>query len=123
MEQELACEVHDVRCMLYKENKRRFVDEERVGYKEDLLISTILDPHFKLMNYPGCTNEMKEDAEIYLRSTYRLDWSPSTEAKAKRLAEVAEGIDKADYGVEDASPTTSSKVVAPLFKKEAMLYC
>ena len=57
--------------MLYKENTSHFVDEERVGNKEDLLISTILDPRFKLLNFPGCTNEMKEDAENYLRSAYR----------------------------------------------------
>jgi len=48
-EQELACEVQEVRRMLYKENKRSFVDEERVGHKEDLLISNILDPRFKLI--------------------------------------------------------------------------
>ena len=56
VEQELACAVQEVRRMLYKEKKRRFVDEERVGHKEDLLISTIFDPHFKLMNFPVCTN-------------------------------------------------------------------
>ncbi len=66
-----------MRRKLYSENKRRFVDEERVGHKEDLLLSTILDPRFTLMIFPGCTNEMIEDAETYLRSAFRIDWSPS----------------------------------------------
>ena len=94
VEKELNREVQDVRRMLCKENKRRFVGKETVGHKEDLLISKKLDPHFKLMDVPvGYTNGMKEDAENYLRSAYRLDRSSSTVAKAKRLADVAEGID------------------------------
>ena len=120
MEEELTCEVQDVRRKIYSENKRRFIDEERVGHKEDLLISTILDPRFKLMNFPGSTNEMKEEAENFLRSAYRIDWCPSAVAKAKRLAEVAEVVDKDDDEVEDLAPSTS-KPVAPLFKKEVIL--
>jgi hypothetical protein len=38
---------------LYTEVKRRFIDAEREGHMEDLLVSTILDPRFKLMNFEG----------------------------------------------------------------------
>ena len=34
----------EVQLQLRKELKRRFVDEERVGHTEDLVISTLLDP-------------------------------------------------------------------------------
>jgi hypothetical protein len=42
-----------VREALYNDVKRRFVDDERDGHMEDLLVSTILDPRFKLMNFEG----------------------------------------------------------------------
>ena len=42
-----------VREALYNDVKRRFVDNERDGHMEDLLISTILDSRFKLMNFEG----------------------------------------------------------------------
>jgi hypothetical protein len=58
-EEELVCEVKDVRRMLHSVNKERFVTREQIGHKEDLLVSTIPDPRFKLINFPGCTNEMK----------------------------------------------------------------
>ena len=41
------------RKVLYTEVKRRFIDAEREGHMEDLLVSTILDPRFKLMNFEG----------------------------------------------------------------------
>lgn len=43
----------NVRKTLYEDVKRRFVDNERDGHLEDLLVSTILDPRFKLMNFEG----------------------------------------------------------------------
>ena len=43
----------NVREALYNDVKRRFVDDERDGHMEDLLVSTILDPRFKLMNFEG----------------------------------------------------------------------
>ncbi len=94
------------------------MNEEMVGYKEALLISTILDPQFKLMNFPGCTNEMKEDAQNYLHSAYRIDWCPSAVAKAQRPSEVAEGVDKDYNKVKDLAPTISFKAVALLFKNK-----
>ena len=42
-----------VREALYTDVKRRFVDDDRDGHMEDLLVSTILDPRFKLMNFEG----------------------------------------------------------------------
>jgi hypothetical protein len=80
--EELAFEVQDVSRKLHNENKDR-ITEEMFGHREDLLVSTILDPRFKLMNFHGCTDEMKEDAESYLRSAYRIDWSPDALAKAR----------------------------------------
>ena len=44
---------------------------------EDLLISSILDPRFKLMDFQGCTREMKTLAERYLRDNYAADWAPT----------------------------------------------
>jgi hypothetical protein len=89
--EELACEVQDVRRKLHNENKDRFITGERIGHREDLLVSTILDPRFKLVNFHGCTNEMQEDAESYLRSAYKIDWSPDALAKTtnkKKLPKV-----------------------------------
>ncbi len=83
-EEELVCEVHDVRRLLHSDNKQRFIIDEKIGHKEDLLVSMTLDPRFKLMNFPGCTNEMKEDTENYLRSAYNLDWIPTSLANAKK---------------------------------------
>ena len=39
-----------VRETLYNDVKRRFADDERDGHMEDLLVSTILDTRFTLMN-------------------------------------------------------------------------
>ena len=55
----LATEVQEVRKLLYDTNNKKFHVDERVGIREDLLICTILDPRFQLMNFPGCTVEMK----------------------------------------------------------------
>ena len=82
----------NVRKTLYEDVKRRFVDNERDGHLEDLLVSTILDPRFKLMNFEGvcymlvllkgstysclittlvsgCTHDMKMNAERWLKDT------------------------------------------------------
>ena len=39
------------------------------------------------MNFAGCSEEMKQDAENYLLAAYKADWSPTALAKAE--AEVA----------------------------------
>lgn len=64
------------RKQLYLENKKRFMEGEREGHMEDLLVSTILDPRFKLMNFHGCTAEMKGNAEKWLKANYVADWGP-----------------------------------------------
>ncbi len=63
---ELTTEVQEVRKILYDTNNKIFHIEERIGYREDLLICMILDPRFKLVNFPGCTPDMKEEAEFFL---------------------------------------------------------
>lgn len=75
-----------VRRALHNANKRRFIDQERVGHLEDMLICTILDPRFKLMNFLGCTARMKKDAEEYLLENYKADWSPRAVARAEKAA-------------------------------------
>jgi hypothetical protein len=40
------------------------------------------------MNFPGCTNEMHEDAKMYIWSAYRLDSSPEALGKARRRKEL-----------------------------------
>ena len=50
---ELMIMATKVRRTLFEDVKRRFVDTERDGYLEDLLVSTILHPRFKLMNFEG----------------------------------------------------------------------
>jgi hypothetical protein len=54
---------------------------------------------------------MKEEAENYLRSAYRIDLSPSTVAKDKKLADIAEveGKDDDDNVAKHQAPTESSK--------------
>jgi hypothetical protein len=91
----------NVRKALYEDVKRRFVDNERDGHLEDLLVSTILDPRFKLMNFEGvcyrlvllqgstysclistlvsgCTHDMKMNAERWLKDNYNADWAPKS---------------------------------------------
>ena len=85
-----------VRKALYGDVKRRFIDNERDGHLEDLLVSTILDPRFKLMSFEsvcymlvllqgsiyslistlvsGCTHDMKMNAERWLKDNYNSDW-------------------------------------------------
>ena len=36
------------RKQLFMENKKRFMEGERIGHMEDLLVSTILDPRYWL---------------------------------------------------------------------------
>ena len=69
----LAKEVQEVRRILHNANRRRFWDEERLGHREDLLICTILDPRFKLMNFSGSSAAMKEEAEGYLHGISNKD--------------------------------------------------
>ena len=71
--EDLCPEVQEVRNILHRENVSRFKEKERDGHIEDSLISTILDPRFKLMNFVGCTSKTKSDAEYYLRNAYEAD--------------------------------------------------
>ena len=96
----LSVEVQEVRDILHNENKRRFFEGERLGHREDLLICTILDPRFKLMNFHGCTSGMKDDAECYLRSAYKSDWSPAAVMKAQHTVKVNKGKDVKGKDVE-----------------------
>jgi hypothetical protein len=61
----LTTEVRKVRKILYDNHNKKFYVEERIGHREDLLICTILDPRFKLMNFPGRTPIMKEEADFF----------------------------------------------------------
>ncbi len=64
------------RKILHDEVERRFFTEGREEHKEDLLVTTILDPRFKLMDFQGCIRDMKSLAERYLRDNYVADWAP-----------------------------------------------
>ena len=55
---------------------------------------TMLCHRFKLMNFMGCTEDMKIDAEgIDLRGAYKADWSPTAIAKAEAEAARANGLE------------------------------
>lgn len=85
-----------IRRILHDENRRRFVDGERIGHLEDQLICSILDPRFKLMNFPGCTAQMKTNAEQFLRENYKADWSPVAVARQeKEAADALQAAEKA----------------------------
>ncbi len=73
---------------MYNEDNSRFKEKGREGHVEDLLIATILDPRFRLMNFIGCTSITKKQAENYLRSAYEADWS--LQAIALALKKVAD---------------------------------
>jgi hypothetical protein len=45
------------------------------------------------MNFVGCTDDMKIDAEKYVRGTYKADWSPTAIAKAEAQAARANGME------------------------------
>lgn len=117
---DLCEEAQAVRKVLYSENKRRFRDEERVGHREDLLVCTILDPRFKLMNFSGCTSEMKDLGEQYLRSNYKADWSPEAVTKhderlKKKTAKGKAPVDQIEESDDDDLPPPK-EVVAPIFQ-------
>ena len=124
--EDLSNEVQEVRNVLYAENKSRFKDKEREGHVEDLLVSTILDPRFKLMNFIGCTAKTKTDAETYLRAAYNADWSPEAIAKEMKKVADANAAPKEDEDMQEslpliqmeASTTEPNLEVAPIFKKK-----
>lgn len=101
---ELCQEVNAVRKCLYAENKSRFITNERVGHSEDNMICTILDPRFKLMNFNGCTAEMKSNAEFYLRENYKADWAPNRKV--------------VDPEIEENDDAPVEKSVPEIFKKD-----
>ena len=100
---DLCQEVIVVRKTLHGQNKTRFVTDEREGHREDNLICTILDPRFKLMNFNGCTAEMKADAESYLRENFMADWS--------------ENHHQVDAGNDQVVTVPDAAVVPDIFKK------
>ncbi len=75
--------MQEVRKLSYATNNKKFHVEERVGHREDLLICTILNLRFKLINFPGCRVEMKSEAEHFLKCAYNCDWSPTAIAKGQ----------------------------------------
>jgi hypothetical protein len=124
---DLCTEVQEVRNVLHNENIRRFRDGEREGHTEDLLICTILDPRFKLMNYVGCSAKHKDCAELYLRENYKADWSPSAVEKALKNStpparddDVVE-VDEASTSAGHVAPAQAPEV-PPMFKKVSKQY-
>jgi hypothetical protein len=125
---DLCIEVQEVRNVLHNENIKRFRDGEREGHTEDLLICTILDPRFKLMNYVGCSAKHKDCAELYLRENYKADWSPSAVEKALKNSsppardddDVVE-VDEASTSVGHVAPPQAPEV-PPMFKKVRKLF-
>jgi hypothetical protein len=122
--EDLSPEVQQVRNILHSENNSRFKEKEREGHVEDLLIATILDPRFKLMNFVGCTSRTKSDAERYLRAAYESDWSPV--AIAKELKKIADANaanndddDDDDNVVLEPEPEPE---VAPIFTKSVSMF-
>ena len=109
----LCDEARQVREILHSENKKRFVDRERDGHFEDLLITTILDPRFKLMNFNDCSLEYNHLAETYLKRNYLADWSPSAVSKANK----DETCEKASTSSALEAPTTT----APMFVKKVKI--
>ncbi len=76
------------------------MDKERKGHYQDNLICTLLDPRFKLLNVNGSTKAMKKNAEKYLKTNYKSDWSPKT-----RTAHVFVTPTPADKGASSSVPT------------------
>ena len=117
--EDLSSEVQHVRNILHSENNSRFKEKEREGHVEDLLISTILDPRFKLMNFVGCTSKTKSDAENYLRAAYEADWSPTAIARElKKIADANVVLNDKDEDDDNVALEPEPKPeVAPIFTK------
>ncbi len=77
-----------------------------MDYNGNFLVSTILDPRVRLMNLPGCTNEMNADAKSYLRSEYKSDWSLGALTMARKKMEMAKVHAKDDE--DDIEPENCS---------------
>ena len=105
----LSTEVQKVRNLLYATNNKKFHVDEWVGHREDILICTILDPRFKLMNFPGFTVEMKGEAEHFLKCAYNSDWSPTAIAKGQDREGSASEEDEPCRVPEPPKPTTPPK--------------
>jgi hypothetical protein len=119
--EDLSSEVNEVRTILYNENNSRFKEKESEGHVEDLLIATILDPRFKLMNFIGCTSSTKHDAENYLRSAYKADWSPEAIAFAlKKVADANKDPNDEDDDdcEEEPLPEPEPEPIASIFQKK-----
>lgn len=112
-------DLHDtasaVMTKLQEELVRRFITDERVGHREDLLVSTMLDPRFKHFVFPGATLRMRNDAKKYFRAAYDADWSP--EAMSKRAESIAGTEEEQDDEGDDCE--AQEHVVASPPKKKA----
>jgi len=86
--EDISSMVQHVKNILQSENNSHFKKKEREGHSEDLLISTIFDPRFKLIKFVGCISKTKSDAENYLRVAYKAVWSPP--AIARELKKIAD---------------------------------
>ena len=124
--EDLCIEVQEVRNVLHNENVKQFRDGEREGHTEDLLICTILDPRFKLMNFVGCSSKHKTNAEHYLRENYKADWSPQAVQKALKKSAAANGEDVVDVDAPSTSKShpeaTKDSEVPAIFKKVCILF-
>jgi len=110
---ELTTEVQEFGKTLYDTNNKKFHIDERIGHREDFLICTILDPRFKLMNFPGCTPSMKEKTEFFLTSTFNADWSPTAIRKSKKTVGTYSDDEPSQPSVEIPTklvPTTKKKI-------------
>jgi hypothetical protein len=119
----LSPEVQEVRKLLYDTNNKKFHVEERVGHREDLLICTILDPRFKLMNFPGCTVEMKSEAEHFLKCAYNSDWSPTAIAKGQEPEGNNSEEDEPTIVPEPPKPTSPPKRKLSVSPYVCLVYC
>jgi len=118
--EDLCPEVQEVRNILHRENVSRFNEKERDCHIEDSLISTILDPRFKLMNFVGCTSRTKSDAEDYLRKAYEADWSP--EAIERQLQQAKSATSEDNDVEEEVDDAPRQPEVASIFKKNVGKY-
>ena len=120
---ELTTEVQEVRKILYDTNNKKFHIDERIGHREDLLICTILDPRFKLMNFPGCTPSMKEEAEFFLTSAFNADWSPTAITKGKKTVGTDSDDEPSPASVEIPTELVPTKKKIPVCSMSMLMYC
>ena len=124
--EDLSFEVQHVRNILHNENNSRFKEKERKGHVEDLLIFTIIDPRFMLMNFVGCTSRCKSDAEDYLCAAYEADWSPAAiprELKKIAYANIVLNDNDEDYDNAALEPEPEPEVAHMFTKNVSVNMC